>query len=209
VEIGDQIWMAENLAYLPRVDDVDDGSEDESNGKYYYVYEYTPLGANEEEQVTNAKVTSNYKTYGVLYNWNAAMNEAPSSSDSPSGVQGACPEGWHLPSDTEWKSLEMHLGMSQSQADIIGWRGTTEGEKLKSTSWDGSDDFGFSALPAGYHSYSGLFNYLGSSVLFWTATENSGTYAWRRRLTTGNVEIQRRNGHMSHGYSVRCLKGRD
>lgn len=82
VKIGEQIWMAGNLAYLP-VLDVD--STDADAYKYYYVYGY--YGAD----VDSAKATDNYKTYGVLYNWSAAL--------------AACPKGWHLPSDAEWTTL--------------------------------------------------------------------------------------------------------
>ncbi|MCK9320171.1 FISUMP domain-containing protein, partial [Methanoculleus sp.] len=89
VKIGDQVWMAENLAYLPSVNMVADGSEDAA-GSYYYVYGY------DGTDVTAAKATANYTTYGVLYNWLAAMN--------------ACPDGWHLPSDAEWTELTDYLG---------------------------------------------------------------------------------------------------
>jgi len=71
-------------------------------------------------------------TYGALYTWAAMMNGAASSNNNPSGVQGVCPDGWHIPSDTAWKELEMYLGMSQVEADkTVGWRGTDEGGKLK------------------------------------------------------------------------------
>src|SRR5574344_921488 len=89
VKIGDQIWMAENLAYLPSVNMVADGSEDAA-GSYYYVYGYD--GTN----VADAKATANYTTYGVLYNWTAALT--------------ACPTGWHLPTDAEWTTLITFLG---------------------------------------------------------------------------------------------------
>jgi len=93
--------MAENLAYLPGVNQVADGSEDVA-GSYYYVYGY------DGTVVADAKATTNYKTYGVLYNWTAACN--------------SCPAGWHLPSDAEWTELTDYLG------------GTSEaGGKLKET----------------------------------------------------------------------------
>jgi hypothetical protein len=88
VQIGDQTWMAENLAWLPAVSPFFYGSQ---TSDYYYVYDY--LGAS----VTEAKSTSNFQKYGVIYNWTAAMNGAAGSILNPSEVQGACPSGWHLP----------------------------------------------------------------------------------------------------------------
>ena len=101
VQIGDQIWMAENLKYLPSVVGSGTGSE---TTPYYYVYGYD--GTN----VPDAKATDNYATYGVLYNWTAAMNGEASSKTNPSGIQGVCPAGWHLPSDAEWTELTDYLG---------------------------------------------------------------------------------------------------
>jgi uncharacterized protein (TIGR02145 family) len=149
VVIGNQEWMAENLAYLPSVVGPDTGSDTTS---YYYVYGY------DGTSISAAKATENYATYGVLYNWTAAMNGAESSDANPSGVQGICPDGWHLPSDAEWKQLEMYLGMSETDVNSTGWRGTVEGGKLKeagTTHWadpnaGANNESGFTALPGGY-----------------------------------------------------------
>ncbi|HPJ60225.1 MAG TPA: FISUMP domain-containing protein, partial [Bacteroidales bacterium] len=81
VTLGSQIWMAENLAYLPAVSPSSIGSDTE---KHYYVYDYQGTNVNE------AKATVNYLTYGVLYNWPAAMNGQAGSSTNPSGVRGVC-----------------------------------------------------------------------------------------------------------------------
>jgi len=89
VEIGEQSWMAKNLAYLPAVNTPI--ANQNVDFKAYYVNEY--MGGNVEE----AKATENYSKYGVLYNWNAA--------------ETVCPNGWHLPEDAEWKELESYLGM--------------------------------------------------------------------------------------------------
>jgi len=107
VTIGSQVWMAENLAYLPEVH-----NSTSDSGPHYYVYgydgtevteakayEHTP-GDNDEYSPGGAPIKV-YETYGVLYNWPAAIT--------------ACPEGWHLPSDAEWKQLEMYLGMSEEE----------------------------------------------------------------------------------------------
>src|SRR5574344_1981957 len=103
VTIGSQTWMAENLKYLPSVVGPRTGSK---TTPHYYVYGYN--GTN----VTDAKATANYNTYGVLYNWPAAMNGAASSTTNPSGVQGECPDGWHLPSDAEWTELTDYPGFT-------------------------------------------------------------------------------------------------
>ena len=96
VKIGNQFWMAENLKYLPSVVGVTTASD---SIPYCYVYGYNGTS------VAAAKATSNYNTYGVLYNWQAAMAGSSSSSANPSGVQAVCPSGWHLPSDAEWSQL--------------------------------------------------------------------------------------------------------
>jgi uncharacterized protein (TIGR02145 family) len=81
------------------------------------------------------------------------------------GVQGVCPDGWHLPADAEWKVLEMFLGMSQADADKYDWRGSDEGGQLKElgfTDWSvpntgASNSSGFTAVPGGFRSAKGMF----------------------------------------------------
>ena len=188
VEIGDQVWMAENLKYLPSVVGPSTGSQ---TSPYYYVYGY------DGTDVDSAKTSANYITYGVLYNWPAAMV--------------ACPAGWHLPDDDEWKILEMYLGMSQSEADATSWRGTDEGKKLKSTTgWssggNGTDAVGFTAFPGGYCGIDGNFDDLNTSGNFWSATEHVSTDAWYRGLAYNNDRVNRNYYSKGYGFSVRCLK---
>ncbi|MCK4981113.1 MAG: fibrobacter succinogenes major paralogous domain-containing protein, partial [Candidatus Delongbacteria bacterium] len=156
---------------------------------------------------------NNTVTYGKLYTWAAVMNGAASSDVIQSGVQGACPDGWHVPSDAEWKELEMHLGMSQSNADDIGNRGTDEGEKLKEigeTHWvtnnNATNESGFTALPGGCRYDTGSFNSLGYSAYFWTTTENSTYTAWYRKLGFDYSSITRYAKEKESGHSVRCIK---
>ncbi|MBF0430537.1 MAG: PKD domain-containing protein [Fibrobacteria bacterium] len=209
VTIGSQTWMDRNLAYLPQVDNDEAGSEDVASGKYYYVYGYTPTGANETAEVTNAKATSNYQTYGVLYNWYSAMDGGSSSSTNPSGIQGACPAGWHLPSDAEWKQLEIAIGMSQAEADGTEGRGTTEGQELKTSTWGGTNTHGFAALPASRRNWNSPFSGLGFRAYFWTVTEVDATDAFSRYLSSNNDDVFRNftpplSKHS--GFSVRCLQ---
>ena len=199
VKIGTQTWMAENLAYLPSVSPGSIGSETEPYYPYYYVYGY--FGTS----VSEAKATDNYTTYGVLYNWPAA--------------KAACPSGWHLPTDEEWKTLEMYLGMSQSQADAGGWRGTDEGKKMKSTSgWynggNGTDEVGFSALPGGDREIDGDFWDLGYFGYWWSATAGGdSTFARFRILSYGSMGLAYDGDGVGsysiakdHGFSIRCVR---
>lgn len=135
--------------------------------------------------------------YGRLYTWDAALI--------------ACPIGTHLPTDEEWKILEMELGMSQSEADLFGWRGSDEGFKLKSQSgWlnngNGDNSSGFDVLPAGYRYSTGLFEHLGRYGDCWTATEASDTTAYGRGLGTGYKQVYRGKEDKQGGSSIRCIK---
>lgn len=201
--IGEQTWFAENLAYLPSVSPSADSS---FTDPYYYVYNY------QGSDVATAKATDNYITYGVLYNWSAAMAGTASSNTNSSNVQGVCPSGWHLPSDDEWKQLEMYIGMSQSQADGEYWRGGNfVGKKLKSTSgwsgsWPGTDLYGFNALPGGYRYYEGAFSALSDLGNFWSSSESNTNGAWHRMLSYIKDGVSRIDYPTDHGFSVRCVK---
>ena len=198
-QIGDQCWFAENCRYLPEVSP-SGGSDSEELGSttdpYYYVYGY------EGTDVTAAKSTDNYETYGVLYNWPAVMTE------------GICPSGWHIPSDEEWQTMEMSLGMSQSEAAFEGHRGSPVGDYMKSTSgWssggNGSNSSGFTGLPGGYR-YSGGFSgapvngYAGLG--YWWSASESGSTSWSRMLYGGFDKVGRDADFRSYGFSARCVR---
>jgi uncharacterized protein (TIGR02145 family) len=184
--------MAENLAYLPAVSPPTFGS---TNSPYYYVYDYA--GTNVDE----AKTTANYSKYGVLYNWTAA--------------KAACPPGWHLPSDAEWKQLEMALGMTTAQADAENWRGTDQGIQMKATKgWNntgsGTNTSGFSALPSGVYNgilknFSGIDNF----GLWWSSTESNSNNSWGRFISDIWSNVCRIQSARSEGFSVRCVKDYD
>ncbi len=180
--------MAENLAYLPSVSPP---ASESYTDPFYYVYGY------EGTDVSAAKATANYSTYGVLYNWPAALT--------------ACPAGWHLPSDAEWKQLEMYLGMTQAQADATGYRGTDQGTQMKTTSgWynngNGTNSSGFSGLPGGYRNRLGSFDLVGYGGYWWSSTEGSSRTAWTRYLGYTNASVRRYDGYEAYGFSVRCLR---
>ena len=150
--------------------------------------------------------------YGALYTWRAAMKRETSSNSIPSGIQGVCPDGWHLPSDEEWKLLEIYLGMSPGEADGEGTRGTTEGDKLKESGYahwgssnTGTNESGFTGLPGGYRRYNG-YVFFGSEGRWWTSTEESPFDAWSRVLSAGHSGISRFSNVTNQGYSVRCVR---
>ncbi|MCK4662604.1 MAG: hypothetical protein KAT68_07050 [Bacteroidales bacterium] len=204
VLIGNQCWMAENLKTMHY-----------ANGTAIPLVEITSdwdnLGYTDKAYCYYDNSTTNSDTYGTLYTWAAIMNGATSNDANPSGVQGVCPDGWHIPSDDEWKELEMYLGMSQSEADAIGYRGTDEGDKLKVTNgWysngNGTNSSGFTVLPAGYRNDDGAFFGLGYTAFFWSSTEYSSSNAWRRTLGFSISGVHRINSCKNLGFSARCLK---
>ena len=211
VKIGAQTWMAENLktthfstgVEIPLVESALDWDNLSYTDKAYCFY---------DNSAANASV------YGALYTWPAAMNGAASSEENPSFVQGACPCGWHLPSDNEWMDLEMFLGMSYEEAYGLGWRGTDEGDKLKANrGWfedgNGTNSSGFSALPGGSR-MNELFRSLGETSYFWSTTEyfNITYLAFNRSLSylysqIGFFSASHYYGYpKNHGFSVRCVK---
>src|SRR5690554_5326414 len=196
VVIGNQVWMAENLAYLPSVNMVADGSEDAA-GSYYYVYGYD--GTN----VADAKATDNYATYGVLYNWTAAMDGEASSTTNPSGIQGVCPAGWHLPSDAEWTELTDYLGGTSVAGGKLKETGTTH---WASPNTGATNETGFTALPGGYRYGNGNFDYIGDNGNWWSATEDSTDTAWYRYMGFSYSDVYRLDYYKELGFSVRCLR---
>ena len=193
VEIGDQCWFSENCRYLPSVSPRQEFS---TTSPYYYVYDY------QGTDVEAAKATANYATYGVLYNWPAVMTE------------GICPSGWHIPSDGEWQTMEISLGMSESEAADTGHRGTDEGYQMKSTyGWNNngnnSNSSGFTGLPGG-QCYSGGFQNAGYGGKLQSSSEQSssesGSYSWVRGLEGDNGHVFRGYKLKDRGYSARCIK---
>jgi len=209
VTIGFQVWMAENLKVfryadgtpIPQVEDDADWKDLTKEDKAY---------------CTSYNGDFNYiNIYGAMYTWAGAMNGMTGSDLNPSGVQGACPDGWHLPSDKEWKELEMYLGMTQQQVDSSGYRGEGFGGKLKSTGTDywgvpnkgATNETGFSALPGGWRNTEGFCMHRGQYGYFWTATDSTDYLFWRRSLSYSKTVIYRDNNWQhGEGISVRCVK---
>lgn len=193
ITIGTQVWMAENLRYLPSVVGSATGS---STTPYYYVYGF------EGTNVTDAKATANYTTYGVLYNWPAAMAGSASSTANPSGVQGVCPTGWHLPSDAEWMQLTNYLGGDYVAGGKLKETGTTH---WNSPNVGATNETGFTALPGGYRVQVGAFYDIGKVGYWWSATafSTNNAYYWHIGYSTGGIGRDFNPDEV--GFSVRCI----
>ncbi|MCQ2062442.1 MAG: fibrobacter succinogenes major paralogous domain-containing protein [Fibrobacter sp.] len=159
--------------------------------------------------------------YGRLYTWAAAVGRAEDECGidhacnlGEGDIRGACPKGWHLPSQSEWEALIVAVDGSITEYTSSN----TAGTKLKSAtrgSWSSysgitnEDAFGFSALPAGYRSYViGNYNYWGKGTYFWSSTEETIYYAYVMGLDYRNdgALLTYDSNHKHYGDSVRCLK---
>jgi uncharacterized protein (TIGR02145 family) len=158
------------------------------------------LNFNASGSVCNDNIPANCNIYGRLYDWATAMAGAASSNTNPSGVRGVCPAGWHLPSDAEWTVLTNFAGGV-----------STAGTRLKAKSgWsgingNGTDNFGFSALPGGDRSTNGSFDNVGTYGYWWTATE-SGSNAFNRDMGSSNENVDENSSTKALGFSVRCVQ---
>jgi len=197
IHIGNQVWMAENLKVthyadgtpIPFVEDPVEWGELERMDKAFCWYDNS---------------ISNGDTYGALYTWAAANNGLSSSTANPSGVQGVCPTGWHLPSDAEWTTLTTFLdgeniaGGKMKETDTTYWQSPNAGA---------TNESGFSALPGGVRYYpAGTFGAIGRTGSWWSATEYADYGAFARYISYGGVSIQRGGDYKEMGFSVRCIK---
>jgi len=176
ITIGEQEWLAENFAYLPYV------CPSDSANCGVWVYNYS--GTN----VSIAKETKEYKKFGGLYSWETAKELAP--------------DGWHLPSDEEWKELERHLGIETSDIDNKTWRGAShEANRLKE-----KGDTGLNVIFGGWMTDFGKFNFIEEHANFWCSTEVDNERGVERLIGVNNGKIGRAAGNKGCGFSVRYIK---
>jgi uncharacterized protein (TIGR02145 family) len=195
VLIGSQCWMAKNLNIGTRIG----GDEIMTNNSII-------------EKYCHGNIDTNCDVYGGLYQWNEMMQY----STTP-GIQGICMTGWHLPTDSEWKTLEGTIDSQYPVGDPVwdleGDRGYDAGGKLKETGtlhWafpntGATNSSGFTALPGGARNTDGTFPSFLVSGRFWTSTE-SGSNAYRHILSTLLMDIARNAATKNFGLSVRCIK---
>ena len=208
VTIGTQVWLKENL----KVTHYRNGEPiPEVKDSMAWVIQTKGAWCNNENKPANSII------YGKLYNWHAA-------NDS----RGIAPIGWHVPSDAEWKTLEIYVGMPANMANLENYRGTKEANTLKkadtTTYWTlaccptpglsknkGTNSSGFTALGGGYRIY---FNAGGNytsfqaptgNAQFWTSTAPDDTTAWLRHLCVYHEDIYRAHWPKVNGSSIRLI----
>jgi len=202
IRIGQQVWMAENL----KVTHYRDGTEI-PNVHSYYAWKHLSTGA----WAVYYNDPANADTYGYLYNWFAV-------DDS----RNIAPEGWHVPTDEEWKRLEIYLGVNPKNlmphTVNNDYRATNEGSKLAGNSdlWndgelENNSEFGtsgFTALPGGFRYTYLTRNYedRGYYGYFWSSDESGAHPAWARKLSYGHSGVLRNSRSKSQGLSVRCVR---
>lgn len=190
VYIGGKWWMAENLkttkykdgSDIPNI--IDNGTWADLSTPAYCWY--------------NNDETAYKDTYGSLYNWYAVS------------TGNLCPTGWHVPNDAEWYVLENYIDPAINDPNATGWRGIDGGTKLKASSgWNsegnGTDAFGFSALPGGRRIVEGIFQEEGYGARWWSSTEYNAMAAWTRHMSYGTEVVYRYYSEKTFGYSVRCV----
>ena len=189
VSIGDQIWMAENLNYKT------------ATGSY-----------------CNPYIADFCDTYGRLYTWTTAMDRSTDECgpghvcDLGSGnVQGICPDGWHIPTQDEWKTLVINVDESLGGV----WNKTNVAAKYLKTTTDwkifseieNKDTFGFSALPAGLANSSWDYGFVHDYADFWSASQSdddSEVFVMELSYTTDRVMVTSSNKNQRS--SIRCIR---
>ena len=151
------------------------------DGKWWFTKNLSYASANSHVYNNDS---SNEAIYGRLYPWD--------------DLASACPPGCHIPTDDEWTALTTAIGEA------------TAGTKLKASSalWStntGTDDYGFTVLPAGYRYNDGTFHSLGSYAYFWSSSEYDASNAWYRYFDYGDANVTRYNSNKTYGYSLRCI----
>jgi len=190
VEIGEQIWMAENLNY------------NVSGSKCY---------AEGISGVSDNSIAKNCATYGRLYDWATAMDiDAEFNSDwwdwdeINTKHRGICPEDWHIPNEDEWNTLFNFVGNSSSTGKYL--KATSGWNDYGRKSGNGEDTFGFAALPGGVRKSSGGdFYSVGDDGYWWSSAEFSASIAYYRSMSYYE-DVYRGNYSKSGLQSVRCLQ---
>jgi len=199
VKIGKQWWMAENLKV----------KRYRNGDTLIFVDTQFDPGKVKWDTINTGSYTNTNAIFGLFYNWYAIIDN-----------RNIAPAGWHVPSDDEWKELEMFLGMSKEDADKVNFRGNKEGDKLKSINdqgWNkpsdiykvwGTNESGFCAKGGGAVMNNKIWGNPSSYLtgFWWTSTVKVDSLAWYRYLDYNKANVFRFYGSKNYGFSVRCVK---
>ena len=231
VQIGSQCWLAENMRC----------THSPSTGTYIVNNEFTS-GENITCTYTgkmarwynNDSLSFATMNYGLLYNWNAAVDtfnvsyaEKSVNDDYDKAVvvtfsenrQGICPNGWHVPSDAEWTQMTDEVGdesefrcdnvisyIGKALASQTGWSVSSASETCAvDNDLTANNQTGFNALPAGEYTYAG-FGYYQTSTGFWSVSQAASGRAYYRVLVSSSAVVSRENDLKRDGFSVRCVR---
>lgn len=176
------------------------------NQKYTYIIidEVKWMAENLRFDMPNSLIYSdmveNLDVYGRLYNWEEAIC--------------ACPTGWRLPSDDDWKKLESYIGIGNSMTDSIGWRGKPYGNLLKGKLDEfgknslqmNTAEIGFNALAGGVAYEDNQFANYKVAAYFWSSTNYYSSFAWSRYLSSEQSGVFRNISLVNWYLSVRCIE---
>jgi uncharacterized protein (TIGR02145 family) len=183
ITIGTQVWLMENLKTTKYNDGTDIPFIEESAEIWH--------GLNAPGYCWYDDNVSNKEGTGALYNWYAV------------DTGKLAPEGWHIPTDAEWKTLTEYLGGENIAGGKMKEAGTAHWESPNTGADNAS---GFTALSAGYRGKAGFIPLGVGAALFWSSTEFDEADSWMRYLSFNNEAVGRNSGGKYHGFSVRCLK---
>ncbi|MCQ2061095.1 MAG: fibrobacter succinogenes major paralogous domain-containing protein [Fibrobacter sp.] len=197
IVIGNQTWMAQNLNYVTQYSFAD----------------------NEVSSWCYGNDSENCSKYGRMYNWNAVVGKTDDECgyrqvcDVGEGVQGVCPDGWHVPSSTEWQNLFDAVGGMENAGTALkskkGWAPPMVG-----LDGNGEDDFGFAVLPGGDYNISQFYGE-GTYTQFWSSSEVGSEYVFGPDYaynylfysTHSNVVVD--NYDKFFAFYIRCVKNAD
>ena len=196
VKIGNQCWMAENINSTHYTDGtpLTDGTglgniENDVTSKYWFVY-------NDDIAFVD--------TFGLLYTWAAVMN---GNDGSDTITQGICPDGWHVPTDNEWKALAQFISDNYGPyfAEGDGWMELAH-HLMATEGWNqnGTDDLGFKALPGGRRKYTGVFDYYKNYAVFSSSSKLDNNKAFSIQISFDYYHYA--NSDNEYAQSVRCIK---
>ncbi len=220
VKIGEQYWTAENMRCNKYDTQSERKGETLSTSSSYIFAPYYIDASNkaywEDDESMNLS-SEQVSHLGYLYNWAAAVGleseSAAKSQATPfnSNRQGICPNGWHIPSTEEWSALENYVGTNAGKElkSSSGW--STSSPTGKPLDSNGTDQYGFSALPSGVcvQIYTGCkfaTYYVGCYSMFITADASNMNHTVDYFMYHGSTEIHHDSTNKSYAHGVRCIK---